>query len=81
MKGFYGTIYEQNSVNLTDFIPLMLVPQESAEKREEGGLASIKENPPTPFRKGGNTNLSFLQKIRKGLQKNIVEAYGENPQA
>ena len=81
MKGFYGTIYEQNSVNLTDFIPLMLVPQESVGKREEEGLASVKENPPTPFRKGGNTNLSFLQKIRKGLQKNIVEAYGENPQA
>ncbi len=73
MKGFYGTIYEQNSVNLTNLVPLM--------KGEEGGFIDKKENPPTPFRKGGNTNLSFLQKIRKNLQKNIIQAYGENPQA
>lgn len=31
--------------------------------------------------KTGAIQISFLQKIRKNLQKNIIQAYGENPQA
>jgi ComEC/Rec2-related protein len=48
MKWFYGTIYEQNSVIITN---------------------------------SGKNNLSFLQSIRKNLQKNIIQAYWENPKA
>lgn len=72
MKWFYGTLYEQNAVNLTN-VPLI--------KAEKGGLVTLRNNPPTPFYKGGRSKLSFLQKIRKWLQKNIIEAYGENKEA
>ncbi|HRX63950.1 MAG TPA: ComEC/Rec2 family competence protein [Candidatus Absconditabacterales bacterium] len=73
MKGFYGNLYEQNAVNITNKIPL--------EKGEEGGSVGIIKNPPTPFYKGGGSNIGFLQKIRRGLQEKVIKAYGENKES
>lgn len=91
MKGFYGTIYEQSSVNLTEVGVISTETQWSGQ----GELQSKIETP------GGEVsfnsemdlsqqshsrwqlvyNISFIQKIRKSLQKSIIEAYWENPKA
>lgn len=47
MKGYYWTIYEQNSIEID----------------------------------GSGANISFIQKIRKNLQKMIISAYWKTPQA
>ncbi len=71
MKWFYWTIYEQNSVNLAPSI----FPSEGKEVNIQ----------PLPLEgrkwRWGKNNLSFLQSIRKSLQKNIIQAYWETPQA
>jgi ComEC/Rec2-related protein len=67
MKGFYGTIYEQSAIVLT-----VRLNKGEGERSEQGGFIQPR---------GQGDHLSFIQKIRKNLQKNIVHAYWENKQA
>ena len=80
MKWFYGTIFEQNSVILTE------------KCCTEAVSAHLWSNPYTDDGKNrllrasqwqGNcqNNLSFLQSIRKSLQQKITDTYWKNPKA
>jgi ComEC/Rec2-related protein len=76
MKGFYGTIYEQNSVNISKKCDSVILSEtKNPAYVYSGSLANAQDDITC------KQNLSFLQKIRKNLQKNIISAYWENPQA
>ena len=88
MKWFYGTIYEQISVNIGENCHSVILSEtknpepiytrffSDAQNDSEGRLL-----PNSQWPVACQSNISFLQKIRKNLQKNIISAYGENPQA
>ncbi len=77
MKWFYGTIYEQNSINISEICE----NQKHLESWEiiDGDLQNLvyKEYETNCV----NSKISFIQKSRKALQKNITYAYWENQQA
>ena len=75
MKGFYGTIYEQNSVVLTDDCSVILSEMKNPDSTYTRFFADAQNDNLC------QNNISFIQKIRKNLQKSIVQAYGENKQA
>ena len=76
MKGFYGTIYEQNSVNISKKCDSVILSEtKNPAYTYSGSFANAQDDVTC------KQNISFLQKIRKNLQKNIIQAYWENPQA
>ena len=87
MKGFYGTIYEQNSVVLTDDCSVILSEMKNPDSTYTRFFAEAQNDNEGRFFADAQTdnlcqnNISFIQKIRKNLQKSIVQAYGENKQA
>ena len=90
MKGFYGTIYEQSSVVLNDDCSVILSETKNPDSTYTRFLADaqndkVVDSSPAILRDQNDNlcqnNISFIQKIRKNLQKSIVHAYGENRQA
>jgi ComEC/Rec2-related protein len=111
MKGFYGTVYEQNSVVLWDECSVILSETKNPDSTytrffadaqndgrsgffadaqndgKSGFLADAQNDGKSGFFADAQkdnlcqNNISFIQKIRKNLQKNIVHAYWENKQA
>lgn len=68
MKSFYGTIYEKNSVNLTEkCYSVILSKTKNPVDIDSGSFANAQDD------LSCGQNLSFPQKIRKNLQKILYE--------
>jgi len=95
MKWFYGTIYEQISVNIGENCHSVILSETNnsestytrffanAQNDSGGGLlrALSTGQAGSQWQNDCENKLSFIQKIRKNLQKNIIQAYWENRQS
>jgi len=95
MKWFYGTIYEQISVNIGENCHSVILSETNnsesiytrffanAQNDSGGGLlrALSTGQAGLQWQSDCKNKLSFIQKIRKNLQKNIIQAYWENRQS